>query len=804
MKGIFSTVLVALGVIPWASAAEPTASSLAASLRRVESVREIKNVQKHFAQLAQYGRWGEMASLFLENGILRWGSNTDPLSDSAATTVTAPEAIENWLREDAGKMDGIRPGSFHVLINDMPMISLSDDGKTAKGRWMAMKLLGDGSGATRIEGGIFENQYSKEKERWGISLLRFYPIYYGNYKDGWRNAGPNNSVPIIPYHFTAEKAGLSLLAPDEPQPSDGKDSPKSSSSLPLEELEYRIARLNEEDYVRNLVHAMGYQVDRRLWSEVISLFAPNGIITVDGIPSSPAGPTGLLSALAGSMGPAGLPHGTLNEHPIFGTIISLSPDLLSATARGLEIGLTGSHPDKTAQWRFRTFHHSLFKSPTTGTWQIRSLNYITLQTANYSSGWGFGGGLSPSQSSPPPFIPPSTPPLRPSSWTPFFPSPSPSPSSISTSSLLRSLSRSSAYDESESTSSAYGNYADDILCGSFALLHSAQGFKLSPGVGWYHTPSKISLACSLRYYSSNASFYDPPLENRLRSSVPLHWRLQPVILVSQDGRSATLRTRLLQTGTSKTTGSSGWNGGMYHDQLVLEENRRKLWCLTIDEMYWTSRNWKSGWGNVTRPDPDINGTVTINGSGIGAGAVLEKRQGNQIGGVKPDVDLLDPALFVREEGFNGGPGKTVQWPGVQRMWWPYRHLVTGNASEDYWGPGCVPCRGARPDWLLTANGYQEPPTGPTEVRARIVAGGKVEVTVLGGPEETAAGGVVQLRVDGEVGAAGLISSGLVGADGTVTLELTPGMLSQDRTSLAVYYLGNDRLQPAKTILATAT
>ncbi|KAK4462381.1 hypothetical protein QBC42DRAFT_176246 [Cladorrhinum samala] len=794
---MFGIVLVALGVTPWASAAEPTASSLAASLERVESVREIKNMQKHFAQLAQYGRWGEMASLFSENGILRWGSNADPLSDSAATTAPGPEAIESWLREDAGRMDGIKPGSFHVLINDMPMISLSDDGRTAKGRWMAMKLLGDGSGGTRIEGGIFENQYSKDKERWGISLLRFYPIYHGNYEDGWRNAGPNGSVPIIPYHFTAEQAGLSLLSPDGPQALDSKVEPGPSPSSALEELEYRIARLNEEDSVRNLVHAMGYQVDRRLWSEVTSLFAPNGTITVDGIPSSPPGPTGLLSALTSDMGPAGLPNGTLNEHPIFGTIVSLSPDLLSATARGLEIGLIGSHPDKTAQWRFRTFHHALVKSPTTGIWQIRSLNYTSLSTANYSSGWGFGGASS--SSSPPPFIPPSSPSgfLRPSSWSPFSPSPSPSPSNISTSSLLRSLSRSSAYDESESTCSAYGNYADDILCGSFALLHSTRGFKLSPGVGWYQTPSKISLACSLRYYSSNASFYDPPTANRLRSSVPLHWRLQPVILVSQDGRSATLRTRLLQAGTSKTAGSSGWNGGMYHDQLVLEDNRRKLWCLTIDEMYWTSRNWTTGWANVTRPDADHIDKNNKNNNNNGSSTV--------IGGSKPDVDVLDPALHVREEGFNGGPGKTVQWPGVQRMWWPYRNLVTGNASEDYWGPGCVPCRGARPDWLLTANGYQEPPTGPTEVRARFAAGGKVEVTVLGGPEETAAGGVVQLRADGEAEGAGLISSGIVGADGTVTLELAPGKLSEDKTSsLAVYYLGNERLQPGKTILAKET
>ncbi|KAK4223983.1 SnoaL-like domain-containing protein [Podospora fimiseda] len=766
------SLLLLLGACPWTSS-EPTVASLTLSLQRLESVREIKNVQKHFAQLAQYGRWAEMASLFSDNGILRWGSINDPLSDSVATTVTGPQAIEKWLRQDAGKMDGIQPGSLHVLINDQPMISLSDDGTTAKGRWFAMKLLGDGAGATRIEGGIFENQYIKENKNWQISLLRYYPIYHGNYQDGYKNAGPNNSVPIIPYHFTPETAGLSLLAPDN------ATLPNNSAPFSPSELEYRISRLNEEDEVRNLVHTMGYLVDRRLWPSVISLFTPNGTITVQGNHSSPPGPLGIQSVLS-RMGPENLSPGILNEHPIFGTIISLSPDLKSATARGLEIGLIGNHSAKAGQWQFCTFRHTLVKSPLTGTWKIQNLNYTRLIFADYATGWGNGGIFPPSNSTPtpPPFFSLSPPPLRPANWTPFFP-------------VNPSLPRSSAYDESESVSSAYGNYADDILCGSFALLHAKKGFKLSPGIGWYLSPEKISLACSLRYYNSSSPFYDPTLTpTRLRSSVPLHWRIQPVILASQDGKSVTLRTKLLQTGSSRVAGSSGWNGGMYHDQLVLEENRRKIWCLTIDEFYWTSKNWTSGWAAV---EPMSQNDTVKN---------VVKRQGNEIRGLQPDVDLLHPKLFEREEGFNGGPGKTVSWPAIQRMWWPYRHLVTGNVSEDYWGPGCVPCRGAKPDWLLTANGYQEPPTGPTEVKARLTENGKVEVTVVGGPEEKASGGIVQLRIDMEAGEAGLLSSGVVGSDGSVTLTVTPENLSQPKSSLAVYYLGNNQLKPGRTNLGT--
>ena len=52
--------------------------------------------------------------------------------------------------------------------------------------------------------------------------------------------------------------------------------------------------------------------------------------------------------------------------------------------------------------------------------------------------------------------------------------------------------------------------------------------------------------------------------------------MQPVVLVSDDGRSATGRFRLFQPRTGKTVGKAGdffaaqfW-GGMYHDRYVLE------------------------------------------------------------------------------------------------------------------------------------------------------------------------------------------------------------------------------------------
>ena len=47
-----------------------------------------------------------------------------------------------------------------------PVVNLSADGKTAKGRWDVMVLRADAKGNASIEGGIYENVYVKEDGVW--------------------------------------------------------------------------------------------------------------------------------------------------------------------------------------------------------------------------------------------------------------------------------------------------------------------------------------------------------------------------------------------------------------------------------------------------------------------------------------------------------------------------------------------------------------------------------------------------------------------------------------------------------------
>ena len=126
-----------------------------------------------------------------------------------------------------------------------------------------MVLTSDAQGHARLEGGIFENDYVREGGVWKIAHLHFHPQYEGPYETGWTNVG-GKDLPIVPYHYDGDTAGLPIPAPVGAPP---------ASQASLGRLEERIRVLNDEDQVRNLQAAYNYYVDRKMWDDVTDLFA---------------------------------------------------------------------------------------------------------------------------------------------------------------------------------------------------------------------------------------------------------------------------------------------------------------------------------------------------------------------------------------------------------------------------------------------------------------------------------------------------------------------------------------------------
>jgi hypothetical protein len=654
--------------------------SLARDVDRLESVRQVKNLQRTYAQYAQYGLWDEMADLFAYNASYIRGPET----------IKGQTAIAGWLMRRGGGRRGLSSGALNTELIDEPLVNLSRDGRTAKARWMSISLLGDGKGTARIEGGIYENEYVRDGKDWKISIARFYPQFSGNYDTGWVNEG-GADLPLVPYHFTVDESGVPI------QQAVG-EAPQSGQSLSA--LEQRIVRLNDEDAVRNVQNAYGYYVDRKMWDDVVDLFAKKSAVEVKGIGVF-IGRKGVRRVME-RMGPAGLKHGQLNDHLLFDTIVQILPGGREAVSRGIELGMLGEADKGTARWELTVYRNRFIKED--GLWKLKELRLYPIMRADYSVGWGSNGVLKQANTSLPAFLgvnpamnqPVNTKGLRvlgASSLTGAIAASKHPAASGSASDRLRAarrrLARSMAYDGTENVSSAYGYYIDDFQWPQMGAIFAERGNKQSPFAGYYMGRERITKAATAMWGASSP----------MRSGISFHWRIQPVIFIAEDGRSANLRVRLFQPRTSKEEakaddfyGASLFSGMYPNDQTVLENGVWRLWSLEIDEPYFTTAGWKGGWSSVKpapadAPRPAPSPLVT-----------------------KYPPDILMTELGRRAEHFRGGTGETIEWPGIVPMWFNYRNPVSGRVPELYW-PDCVPCE-LVPDSQMTRHGYLMPPTGP--------------------------------------------------------------------------------------------
>ncbi|WP_369140966.1 nuclear transport factor 2 family protein [Modestobacter versicolor] len=633
--------------------ASGTVDALARDVERVESLRAVKDLQRTYAQLSQLGEWQAMAALFAADGTVHWGDEV----------VTGREAIAGWLADRAGAMDGRTPGTLHTEVVDQPLANLSADGRTAQVRWQQLVFLGDGAGRARIEAGVQEDEYVCEDGRWLIAALRHHPQYEGDYATGWTNVG-GAGLPIVPPHFTVDETGVPVPAPSGPAPRTGAS---------LAELAERIDRLNDEDAVRNLQHAYGYYVDRKMWTDVVDLFTADGVVRVDGQHST-AGPDGVREALE-RMGPEGLRDGELNDRLVFDLLVDVHPGGREATTRGIEVAMLGDAARQQAGWEFSVLAGRAVQDD--GMWKLAEVRRTPLLAADYDEGWADGGTAAVDPRSAPPQLDV----VRGRSAVARS-------TDADVAELARRLARSLAYDGVENVSAAYGFYIDDLQWAEMAGIIAVDGNKSSPFAGYYLGRDRIYGAATAFYGGSQPA-------DALRSRISFHWRTQPVVLVSEDGRSATLRTRLFQPRTAATV-TPGWAGffsGMYpNDQAVLEDGIWRLWSVTIDESYMSSPTWAGGWAGA---EPRPAGAPNPPGSRL-------------LDSYPPDVPLTD--LGRREEGFRGGTGTTIEWPGILPMWFHYRNPVSGRVPELYW-PDCVTAE-LRPETSMTAHGYQLPPSGP--------------------------------------------------------------------------------------------
>jgi hypothetical protein len=279
----------------------------------------------------------------------------------------------------------------------------------------------------------------------------------------------------------------------------------------------------------------------------------------------------------------------VNDHFQLATIVDIAPDGRTAQARGVELSVSGLK-GKAGQWEEGIFENEYVKQD--GTWKIRSVHYYPRFITDYELGWARDAkpAAGPTTEFPPDRPPTESYSTYPKMFYPRFHGTNPvthssvqyppgtmptvaGPSSKKVSSnpvalptaprnvkeftarlseLERQVDASTAYDAAENLINAHGYYLDDSRDDRLQEIFA-------------NTPERRS-----------------PREPEPGAPPAIHQTVQPVIQLSSDGKSATIRARLLKIG-----GAGELASGAYEGRLRLQDGIWKFQSLTLKRA-WSS------------------------------------------------------------------------------------------------------------------------------------------------------------------------------------------------------------------------
>src|SRR5215468_11630812 len=163
-------------------------------LHKAEALRDVKRLQYSYAHYAESGLWMDLGDLFATNGVALYVQGD----------YRGPESLRKFYLQELGRGQmGLAEGRIYPHIMIQPVVTIAEDGKTAKGRWHVIAMLGGYGGSASWAGVVYENRYVFEDGVWKINELSFNSQYSGRYTP------PALTVSKwdLPNHFTPQSAG---------------------------------------------------------------------------------------------------------------------------------------------------------------------------------------------------------------------------------------------------------------------------------------------------------------------------------------------------------------------------------------------------------------------------------------------------------------------------------------------------------------------------------------------------------------------------------------------------------------------
>lgn len=641
---------------------------LEAKVQAAGSVRAIKRLQYTYGYYLESALWNDLADLFTEDAVVQVG----------AERVKGKESIRKHFTDRNGHGEpGIARERLDARLTMQPIVNLGPDGKSAKGTWHEMALLGKFGASASWQGGIYENEYVLEDNTWKISALHYVEQYQGNY-DAWGHKAPPRWD--VPYHFVAEDVGITI--PPKALRALALTSSNQSDAERLAGLSRSISGLNDATEVQNLQHIYGYYMDRKMWDDVADLFAENGTLEI-GFRGEYAGRDRIRRALELFYGPYPLREGELFDHVAASTVVTVAPDGRTARARSRElcmIGLNGEY----ARWETGIYENRFIKE--SGVWKIRAVRYYPEMITDYDKGWARDAQSAPSASGE---FPPDRPSRQengiypkvhlvalhyenPATGQPVqYPAgivlrsageaPSMKDSEAPADALIEDLERmvdaAIAVDAVENLNSSYGYYIDESAWDNMSDTFAVTGSKEITGAGVYVGRERIRTILNLR----------GPRGGRTPDFFTIHQLIQPVIHISEDGNSARARLRLFQCGGSADGTTGSWIGGIYENTAVKEEGEWKFGDQDLQHTF--NASYRNGWARVgTAPQANARSSRPKTKRDIRGGGI---RQG--LGGAASPMRFMKdfpPDRPIRS--------KQYTFPQIVEPAFHYRNPVTGR------------------------------------------------------------------------------------------------------------------------------
>jgi hypothetical protein len=541
---------------------------LDASVRAAEGVRAVKRLQYSYSHYLDAGLWDDLADLFADDATLAFPDGE----------VRGRQALRLHFMRQAGRSStGLAAGQLHTHLMMQPIITLGDDGRSAKGTWHEMAMLGRYAVSASWQGGIYENEYRLDRGVWKISRVHYFPQYGGGFDDFGHKAQARWNIP---YHFEAKHVGVTV-------PQAALDALAGSSAGGVSGLQRRIGQLSDETAVHNLQHVFGYYLDRKLWDDVADLFTTDGTLRLSERGAQFHGRAPILQALEKSFGPAPLRRGELFDHILLATVVTVAPDGLHAAARSTQLGMLGVNGEY-AKWELGVYENQFVKQG--GLWKLSAVRYFPRMSTDYDRGWAVDGK-------------PVTRPVafhyvnpvtghrvRNAALPSLRSGPAASAVDGGSATLLQRLQQQAdaaiAVDAVENLNSSYGYYIDESAWDNMADTFASVGSKELTGAGVYVGTERIRKALNLR----------GPAGGRSANFYTIHQLVQPVIHVSDDGLSAKARLRLFQAGGNADGSSGSWIGGIYENTAVFENGEWKFGVQDLHHIF--NASYRNGWARV--------------------------------------------------------------------------------------------------------------------------------------------------------------------------------------------------------------